>query len=443
MKLHRTPTTIAEVDRIPASASAYIRDERRPDRFLVNRTVFRDPGLLAEEWEKVFSVCWLYVGHETEIPNPGDFVTRRVGGRGIIMTRDQSGAVRVWLNACTHRGAEVCRDLRGNTRRFRCFYHSWSFSTDGNLVSLPEEDSYPPGFDKADHGLEAPANVDSYRGLVFLNYDPAAMSLDDYLADAKFYLDLTCDQSPQGMMVTRGTHEYSIKANWKLLMENSADGYHAVPVHKTYLDAQRKRGDDIMGSNKDFRESHAFELGNGHAVTVKQAPWPRPVARWKPSLGADTREIVEAAGRRLQAVYGAERAGLISNLDFNMLIFPNLVINNIMAVIIRKMDPVGPGEMKVTAWSLAPQDEDRASRRVRNDAFLSFLGPAGLATPDDNEALESCQRAFENYTGTKWNDASRGMGKVDQSSYDELQQRTFWRRWQALMLGEAKGNLDA
>jgi hypothetical protein len=104
-----------------------------------------------------------------------------------------------------------------------------------------------------------------------------------------------------------------------------------------------------------------------------------------------------------------------------------------MAVIVRTFYPNAPGHMNVTAWSLAPGDEDEAARRVRNDSFLSFLGPAGLATPDDNEALESCQRGYEARPGEGWSDVSRGMDKADPANWDELQMRTFWRRWDTLM----------
>lgn len=431
-----TSGTTTEAKRIPPRRSPYLSDERNPSRFRVNRRVFTEEDVLAKERELIFAKCWLYVGHVSEVPDPGSFVTRSVGGRPVIMTRDQNGKVQVWLNACTHRGAEVCREIRGTTRRFRCFYHSWSFGTDGQLVAVPDEAAFPDGFDKADYGLRAPAYVDDYRGFVFLNYDEQAPSLPDYLAGAKHYIDLTADQSAEGLQVLPGTHEYSIKANWKLLAENSYDGYHALPVHKTYFDVQRSRGDDIVSDvTVEWRESGALDLGNGHTITVKQAPWGRPVARWKPSMGDASREVVERSLDRLIDQHGEDYGREIANLDFNMVIFPNLVINNIMAVIVRKFDPVTPGLMNVTGWSVAPKEEDAAARKVRNESFLSFLGPAGLATPDDNEALESCQRGYAHMLGEQWSDVSRGMDKEIPMNYDEFQMRTYWRHWDDLMTG--------
>lgn len=419
---------------VPGRLTAWIRDERNPNRFRVNRRVFVDEAIFQRERRAIFGKCWLYVGHASEVEQPGDFVSRKVAGRPVLMTRADDGRVRVLFNSCTHRGAEVCREASGNTKRFRCFYHSWSFGVDGSLVAVPDQDAYPTGFVKADNGLRSPAQVDSYRDFVFCNLDPMAPPLDEYLSDAKFYLDLTADQSTVGMVVERGTHEYSVRANWKLLAENSSDGYHAVPVHKTYLDVQRQRGDTVAGNTQsDWKDSYAYALGNGHTVTVKKAPWGRPVARWKPSMGEDTKGIVEASYRRLVETFGRKHAELVAGLDFNMLIFPNLVINNIMAVIVRKFDPLSPELMNVTAWSLAPREENAAARRVRNESFLSFLGPGGLATPDDNEALESCQRAYANELGDAWSDVSRGMDKDEPANYDELQMRTFWRRWDDLI----------
>ncbi|GLZ08140.1 aromatic-ring-hydroxylating dioxygenase subunit alpha [Actinomadura sp. NBRC 104412] len=427
---------LPETQRIPPRRTRYIRDERDPNAFLVQRSVFVDDAVLAREREAIFNRCWIYVGHESEIPNPNDFVARTVAGRPVLFTRDKEGHVHVLYNACTHRGAEVCRERRGNTRRFRCFYHSWSFSTDGRLVAMPDEEGYPEGFDREAHRLRGPARVESYRGFCFMNVHADAEPLDEYLAGAKYYLDLTADQSATGMVVTPGAHEYSIKANWKLLVENSFDGYHAIPVHKTYLDVQRARGDEIAGNTStDWKQSHAYDLGNGHAVTVKEAPWGRPIARWKPSMGADTKPIIEESYRRLVEVHGEERAAEIANLDFNMHIFPNLVVNNIMAVIIRTFYPLTPGLLHVNAWSLAPPEESPAARRVRNESFLSFLGPAGLATPDDNEALESCHRGYASDPGEGWSDVSRGMDFPEPRNWDELQMRTFWRRWSDLVEG--------
>jgi benzoate/toluate 1,2-dioxygenase alpha subunit len=121
----------------------------------------------------------------------------------------------------------------------------------------------------------------------------------------------------------------------------------------------------------------------------------------------------------------------------NLVIFPNLVvIDLVMGVVIRKIDPVSPDYMEVTAWELAPPEEGDELRRQRLDNFLTFWGPGGLASPDDVEALETCQVGYAARKELAWSDISRGMDKPAASSTDELQMRTWWRRWNELVTGE-------
>jgi phenylpropionate dioxygenase-like ring-hydroxylating dioxygenase large terminal subunit len=117
----------------------------------------------------------------------------------------------------------------------------------------------------------------------------------------------------------------------------------------------------------------------------------------------------------------------MSDFNRNLLIYPNLIINDIMAVTVRTFMPTSATSMTVTAWEAAPRDELPEVRQRRLDSFLTFLGPGGFATPDDIEALESCQQGFAS-GGVEWNDISRGMGRDPQAT-DEEQMRAFWRRW--------------
>ena len=137
----------------------------------------------------------------------------------------------------------ICREPQGNARFLTCFYHGWSFSTGGGLVSVPGDEAYGENFRRPN--LAAPPRVDSYRGFVFVSFDPDIVDLSTYLAGAKEYIDLVADQSELGMQVLEGTHEYSVKANWKLLVENSYDGYHAMSTHQRYLEMMKAAGKDF------------------------------------------------------------------------------------------------------------------------------------------------------------------------------------------------------
>ena len=124
-------------------------------------------------------------------------LSRKVAGRPVIFCRDQAGEIHCLFNTCRHRGAIVCTQPQGNARRFMCIYHGWTYGNDGQLLRVPGDDAYE-AFDKAAYGLRRPARFEEYRGFWFMCFDKDAVSLHDYLADAKDYIDLVIDQSPSG-----------------------------------------------------------------------------------------------------------------------------------------------------------------------------------------------------------------------------------------------------
>ncbi|SDH68139.1 p-cumate 2,3-dioxygenase alpha subunit [Alteribacillus persepolensis] len=406
-------------------------EDHTNEKFEVHRSVFTNETILDEEMEKIFSTCWLYIGHESELPNKGDFRRRKVGGRNLIFTRSKDGEIRALYNTCPHRGAMVCRESKGNAKVFQCFYHAWTFSNKGELVGLPDKESFPDTFNcDGSKNLLQVKRLDSYRGFVFINFNDEAEPLEEYLGNAKTYIDLVADQSEEGMKIIGDPQEYSMRANWKLLSENSMDSYHGLPTHKTYFEIVATRGGEL---SKDNFTGVGLDLGNGHGVVEYTAPWGRPVAKWMPAWGEDGRKEIEKTYKRLVEKYGEERAHRISNNSRNMTIFPNLVINDIMGITVRTFNPISPGYMEVSGYALAPVEESKDFNVRRMDNFLEFLGPGGFATPDDNEALELCQEGYENNYEVEWNDISKGMTKEQPASGDEEQMRGFWRQWNRLM----------
>lgn len=418
------------LDDPPVGAAHLVDEDPARARFRVHRSTMTSPDLHARELEAVFARSWLYVGHESEIREPGDYVRRPVGGRPLFMVRGaKSGQVHVFHNTCPHRGAVVCRRDAGTTKVFQCFYHAWSFDTEGNLVGVPGREAYE-GLDFSELGLRPVARCESYRGFVFASFDREVEDLVGYLAGAREYLDLAVDALGDAEIVT-GTNQYAIDANWKLLAENSIDGYHAVPTHDTYFKYLVALGTDLSGGVA----GSARALGNGHGVVEYSAPWGRPVAKWEPLFGETAREEIDRIRAELVDRHGEERTHRMADTNRNLLIYPNLVVNDIMAVTVRTFFPVAPDRMEVTAWELAPRDELPQLRQRRLDSFLTFLGPGGFATPDDIEALESCQQGFRS-GGVEWNDLSRGMSR-DPRTDDEEQMRSFWRRWAEQMGADA------
>ena len=182
-------------------------------------------------------------------------------------------------------------------------------------------------------------------------------------------------------------------------------------------------------------------MGNGHCVSENIARSGRPIAHWHPLFGEEAREPLARVRRRLVEKYGEERAYRMADTSRNLLIYPNLIILDFVAITIRYIEPLAPDSMEVTAWHLVPREESGARLVTRLDSFLTFLGPGGFATPDDVEALESCQTGFR-ATETEWSDLSRGMLKPTPGTADELQMRGFWRQWHAHMQGLSKTDVQ-
>jgi len=430
-------TVLERTAEAAAAKSGLVMEDREHHLFRVARRAFVEEDVLEEERRQIFDRCWLYLGHGSEIPNNGDFVTRSVGGRELVFNRDRGGAVHAFLNSCPHRGATLVREPRGNAIAFQCFYHGWAFNVNGRFASRYAEGNYGEGhYSGGCADLVATPRLEHYRDFYFINFDRSAVGLSDYLAGAKEYIDLVADQGEVGMEIVGSDQRYFIDANWKLLAENSVDGFHGVPTHSTYFDYLQKVGGVSMGdANNRFRGA-MHDLGNGHAVIEYPSPWGRPMARWTPAWGEDRREMIAQQRARLVATFGQERGLRMAELSRNMIIFPNLVINDIMAITVRTFHPLAPGRMAVSAWALGVKDEDERLRALRLFNFLEFLGPGGLATPDDVEALESCQRGYRNLREAAWNDISKGMPRgADAHTDDEEQIRCFWREWDRRIAG--------
>ncbi|MGH7906560.1 MAG: aromatic ring-hydroxylating dioxygenase subunit alpha, partial [Candidatus Binataceae bacterium] len=196
-------------------------------------------------------------------------------------------------------------------------------------------------------------------------------------------------------------------------------------THHTYLEYARSQGVDV---NSRPLRGYGRALGNGHAVIEHQDPIGRPVALWEPRWGEAVRLELAEIRRRLAARHGEERAERIAEWSRNLLIYPNLIVNDIMSLTVRTFYPVSPGYMEVMAWAMAPLGEPARWRALRLDNFLTFLGPGGFATPDDVTALEACQSGFRAAGEVQWSDISRGMNRSPNLD-DEEQMRSFWRRW--------------
>ena len=132
----------------------------------LDRRVFVDPDIYAEEQEKVFGRAWLMIGHESLVPKPNDFFHTYMGEEPVILTRDGNGELHAFLNMCRHRGNRVVRTDLGNAANFACAYHGWTYSNDGSLEYVPgEEEAYYGGLDRGFIGADrgAAGDLRGYR----------------------------------------------------------------------------------------------------------------------------------------------------------------------------------------------------------------------------------------------------------------------------------------
>ncbi len=257
--------------------------------FRIARDMFTQPELFDLEMEFIFEKVWIYACHESEIPNNHDFLTVQIGRQPIIISRDGEGELHAMVNACEHRGATLTRVAKGNQSTFSCPFHAWCYKSDGRLVKVKAPSEYCEDFDKSSRGLKQ-GRIASYRGFVFVSLDVQATdSLEDFLGDAKVFLDLMVEQSPTGELeVLQGKSAYTFAGNWKLQNENGLDGYHVSTVHYNYVSTVQHRqqvnaakGSDLdtldyskLGAGDNETDDGWFSFKNGHSVLFSDMPNP-------------------------------------------------------------------------------------------------------------------------------------------------------------------------
>jgi benzoate/toluate 1,2-dioxygenase subunit alpha len=406
----------------------------------VHRKIYTEPEIFALEMERIFERGWVFLGHESEVAQVGDYKTVRFGSQPAIMTRDENGAINVVMNRCMHRGATICQQERGNANYFRCWYHGWTYSSRGELIGLPYPGGYGNHFDRGKFALIKAAKVAIYRGLVFASLTPDVEELPDYLGAAKYYLDLFMDLSPEGAVEARaGTHKYGYDGNWKFQMENGVDGYHANFVHQSFFEVQGKKlGRKVAQLFTESSPMESKDLGHGHSI-LDMAP-KRHAARPVSNLlrGATSQAATDTYMASLEQRFGQERTSeILAASNVNLAIFPNLLIIGIQ---FRNVIPVGVGRTDVflTPTTLRGVPEEINVARLR--AHESFYGPAGGGAPDDVEMFNRCQDGLR-VKGAEWLELSRGLEREHTSAdgiiaahlTDEVPQRAFYRGWRAAM----------
>jgi phenylpropionate dioxygenase-like ring-hydroxylating dioxygenase large terminal subunit len=214
----------------------------------VHRSLYTDPDIFELELRRIFGAAWIYVGHESQIKNPGDFLATRIGRKPLLLVRDADGSIRLLHNQCAHRGSMVVASDGGHTDEFRCCYHGWTYHLDGRLKAAPLLHGYPAHFDpnSPEFAMLAVPRVASYRGFVFGSLAEGGPSLEDYLGYMTTSFDDMVDRAPTGELeAAGGVFKHTYRGNWKLYLENLCDAAHPLFVHQSSIDAARQQPDDV------------------------------------------------------------------------------------------------------------------------------------------------------------------------------------------------------
>lgn len=371
----------------------YVVDSPQDGLFTVDRDIFTDPAIFDLEMKYIFEGTWIYLAHESQLPQPHDFYTTAIGRQPIILMRNQQGEIGGFLNACPHRGATVCLNKRGNQKVLTCPYHGWSFNTNGTLITVKDHSAgaYPQSFDRFDHGLARVPRLTNYRGFIFGSLNPAAPPLETHLSAARTFIDMIADQAPHGWEVVKGSADYTYAGNWKLQTENGVDGYHFDIVHRTFIGVIQRRAAagkdtvralDVERLDRPELANGCYDLGNGH--TLLWIDYPNP----------QDRPLYERR-RQIAAQHGETRTRWMMDRVRNLLIFPNIFFMDQTSTQLRVIHPLAADKTRVSTYCIAPVGEDAKARTHRLRQYEDFFNASGVGTPDDLAAFEACQRGYE------------------------------------------------
>ena len=429
-----------------------IRALVRPDR--VHRRAYADPAIFDLELDRIFGRLWIYVAHESQLKEPGDFVRTRLASHDVLVTRHTDRRIHVLHNRCPHRGARICMTDRGTSRLFSCPYHAWVFRTDGSLSTVPHRQSYPGTFDFADprNHMQRIDAVESYRGFVFATLAKNPQPLLVQLGRITDVIDNLIDRAPDGEIeIADSGFTLEYRGNWKLHPENAADVFHPSFVHaSSVMPARRAAANASILDHDQTREmllANGFDRDDWESIQLTGLPGGHSFMTSFYKRGVLVQEDDDQVARRykqaLIARHGAERtADILGMRRFNNIIYPNLIINA-QHQQMRVTIPVAVDHtiVRVHCFRLKGAPHEMFHRAIR---FLSNIGsPMSMILSDDVQMLERCQQGLAD-DSSPWVDFSRGLhsdrhgedGGVSGAA-SEMPMRAQFKAWVGYMTEDA------
>lgn len=375
----------------------------------VSLSTMSDPDLYRIEMDRIFTRTWLMLGHDSEIPNSGDYVVRYLGEDEVIVARDRNGEIHVSLNVCPHRGMHVCTAEAGNAHAFKCIYHGWAFRPNGDFIGAPMEQEKMHGeiYPKANLGLKK-AYVTLYHGLIFATWDPDAPSLDEQLGDMKFYYDIMFGKTHGGMEVLGPPQRLTINANWKTAGEQSAcDGFHVLTLHRSQIDIGNFGG---AGDSKDDTAPAMYGINvcdNGNALrcisaestfrmligkgdlsglsTEQRLDKMPPPGIYTDQHKQDMKERLSQEQLYVTSIAPPQVGGMFPNINL-LFIYAPLPDGTLgSGYVIHSMNPKGPDKFQWITWFLCEKGTPDDIKDIIRAVAVQTGGTSGLIEQDDSD----------------------------------------------------------
>ncbi|MYZ45317.1 aromatic ring-hydroxylating dioxygenase subunit alpha [Schauerella aestuarii] len=426
----------------PEAVRALVRETE------VHKDLFIDDALFDLEMEHVFARTWVYVGHDSQIPNTGDYYTTTIGNQPVVMVRHTDKSVRVLYNRCPHKGTMVAGEVCGNTGKFfRCPYHAWTFKTDGSLLSIPLKKGYENTGLESSEAAQGMARVDhvrNHRGFVFCRLSDTGDSFEDFFGESLSTLDNMADRSPEGRLeVAGGVLRYLHGCNWKMLVDNQTDTCHPMVAHESSAGtAVRVWKEAPEGTPKPMAVElfapfiSPYEFFEGMGIRV-----------WENGHGhTGVSDSIHASYsgipgyfEAMTAAYGEARANqILGDVRHNTVYFPNIMVKGPIQTL-RIFKPLAANRTLVESWTfrLVGAPDLLLERTLMYNRLIN--APTSVVGHDDLEMYERAQEGLH-ARGRDWVNVGRlydasevGRRNEVTNGTNEWQMRNQYRAWARYM----------
>lgn len=424
-----------------------------PDR--VHKRCYTDPDIFDLEMARIHERGWTYLGHKSQVKEPGDFYTAQIGRQPIIMVRGQDDKVRAFYNRCPHRGAMLCTDRHSNTgRMFRCSYHAWMFNLDGSVASIPAMNGYEgTRFDKEspEAQLKPVARIDDYRGFYFVSLAAEGPDLRTYLGGSTLAFDQMVDRAPDGDIEVVGDCFRMIQqSNWKIFLENQLDVSHPSATHEStgvatsQIEREMKKRDGKAPLSYSYLSAFQMPIEDWRKFETVGLPQGHCMLQGYMGLRPKDPDTVEYEDLMVKA-YGAEKAEEILATDLHhVLVYPSLSVQPPLQQL-RAIRPLGAGRTMTEIWHFRLKGAPEAIYRRALDYYYLVNSPSTMVNADD---LHNFWKCYEGLTsdGGDWVNMHRNAGQdlmegdVQHSAPEtmsEMPLRSMMQAWKTYMTAEA------